>query len=48
LGVKDNIHNNLKQKEGKLAFQLDATATPKDSRGNVFVQTIVDYPFVKK
>jgi len=43
----EDIHNNLKQKGGKLAFQLDTTATPKDSRGNVFVQTIVDYPLVE-
>lgn len=43
----EDIHNNLKQKGGKLTFQVDTTATPKDSRGNVFVQTIVDYPLVE-
>ena len=43
----EDIHNNLKQKGGKLAFQLDTTATPKDSKGNIFVQTIVDYPLVE-
>ena len=43
----EDIHNNLKQKGGKLAFQLDTTATPKDSKGNIFIQTIVDYPLVE-
>ncbi len=43
----EDIHNHLKQRGKKLSFQLDTTATPKDSQGNTFIQTIVDYPLVE-
>lgn len=42
-----DIHNKLKQKETKLALQLDLTATPKKEDGSIFVQTISDYPLVE-
>jgi type III restriction enzyme len=42
-----DIDNRLKQKGSKLSLQLDVTATPKDDKGNIFVQTISDYPLVE-
>ncbi|MBP6926183.1 MAG: DEAD/DEAH box helicase family protein [Candidatus Pacebacteria bacterium] len=42
-----DIDNRLKQKGGRLALQLDVTATPKNSKGAIFVQTISDYPLVE-
>jgi len=42
-----DINNRLKQKESSLSLQLDLTATPKDDKGNIFVQTISDYPLVE-
>ena len=42
-----DIHNNLLQKDKKLSFQIDVTATPKHDNGNIFVQTISDYPLVE-
>lgn len=42
-----DIDNRLKQKGGKLALQLDVTATPKKKDGSIFVQTISDYPLVE-
>jgi len=42
-----DIDNKLKQKGSKLSLQLDVTATPKDDKGNIFVQTISDYPLVE-
>lgn len=42
-----DIHNNLIQKGTKLSLQLDVTATPKHTNGNIFVQTISDYPLVE-
>ena len=42
-----DIDNRLKQKGGKLALQLDVTATPKKNDGSIFVQTISDYPLVE-
>lgn len=43
----EDIHNRLLQKGGKLALQLDVTATPKHNNGGIFVQTISDYPLVE-
>ena len=43
----EDIHNRLKQKGGKLALQVDTTATPKHNNGAIFVQTVVDYPLVE-
>ena len=43
----EDIHNRLLQKGGKLALQLDVTATPKRDTGAIFVQTVVDYPLVE-
>ena len=42
-----DIDNRLKLKGSKLALQIDVTATPKDSKGAIFVQTISDYPLVE-
>lgn len=42
-----DIDNRLKQKDSKLALQLDLTATPKKNDGSIFVQTISDYPLVE-
>lgn len=43
----EDIHNKLLQKDGRLAFQLDVTATPKHNNGAIFVQTVADYPLVE-
>ena len=43
----EDIHNRLLQKEGKLALQVDVTATPKHNDGAIFVQTVADYPLVE-
>ena len=43
----ENINNSLVQKGKKLPIQLDVTATPKDQKGNIFPQTISDYPLVE-
>jgi len=43
----DTIHLNLVQKKSKLPLQIDVTATPKKQNGNIFVQTISDYPLVE-
>lgn len=42
-----DIDNKLKQKGGALSLQIDVTATPKNSKGSIFVQTISDYPLVE-
>ena len=42
-----DINNKLKQKGKEVALQIDVTATPKNSRGEIFVQTICDYPLVE-
>ena len=42
-----DIDNKLKQKGSGLSLQLDVTATPKNSKGAIFVQTISDYPLVE-
>jgi len=43
----ETINNNLVQKKSKLSIQIDVTATPKHQNGNIFVQTIADYPLVE-
>lgn len=43
----EDIHNRLLQKGGKLAMQVDVTATPKHNNGAIFVQTVSDYPLVE-
>lgn len=43
----ERIHNAMLQKNKKLSLQLDTTATPKDSNGSIFPQTICDYPLVE-
>ncbi len=42
-----DIDNKLKQKGSGLSLQLDVTATPKNNKGAIFVQTISDYPLVE-
>ncbi len=43
----EDIHNKLLQKGSKVSLQLDTTATPKQTNGAIFVQTISDYPLVE-
>lgn len=43
----EDLHNRLLQKGSELSLQIDVTATPKDRNGNIFVQTICDYPLVE-
>jgi type III restriction enzyme len=43
----EDIHNKLLQKGSKISLQLDTTATPKQTNGAIFVQTICDYPLVE-
>lgn len=43
----EDLHNRLLQKGAELSLQVDVTATPKDRNGNIFVQTICDYPLVE-
>src|SRR3989339_785898 len=43
----EDIHNRLLQKGKKIALQIDVTATPKNNRGEIFVQTVSDYPLVE-
>lgn len=44
----EDISNKLKLKTEKpIALQCDVTATPKHNKGNIFVQTICDYPLVE-
>jgi type III restriction enzyme len=42
-----DIHNKLKQKDDALSLQIDVTATPKHTNGEIFVQTVSDYPLVE-
>ena len=42
-----DIHHQMLQKEGKLALQVDVTATPRRNDCAIFVQTISDYPLVE-
>ncbi|MDQ1349936.1 MAG: type restriction enzyme [Acidobacteriota bacterium] len=44
----EEINDKLKLKYGGgLAIQVDFTATPRHSKGEIFVQTICDYPLVE-
>ncbi|MFH1802538.1 MAG: DEAD/DEAH box helicase family protein [archaeon] len=43
----EDIHNKLLQKGSKVSLQVDTTATPKQTNGAIFVQTISDYPLVE-
>jgi type III restriction enzyme len=43
----EDIYNKMLQKGKKLSLQIDVTATPKNDRGEIFVQTISDYPLVE-
>ena len=43
----ETINNSLVQKKSKLSIQIDVTATPKHQNGNIFVQTVADYPLVE-
>lgn len=42
-----DIHHNLQHKGKKLSLQVDFTATPKNTKGFIFPQTVVDYPLVE-
>ena len=42
-----DIDNNFIQKGKKLLLQVDVTATPKNKKGQIFFQTISDYPIVE-
>lgn len=39
----ENIHANIKN----MPIQIDVTATPKNQNGEIFIQTISDYPLVE-
>ena len=43
----EDINNSLIQKGKKLPIQVDVTATPKNKKGEIFTQTISDYPLVE-
>lgn len=43
----EDIHHNLKHKGKKLSMQVDFTATPKNTNGYIFPQTVSDYPLVE-
>ena len=43
----ENINNSLVQKGKKIGIQIDVTATPKHPNGNIFIQTVSDYPLVE-
>ncbi len=43
----EDINNSLVQKGKKLNLQIDVTATPKHKKGEIFVQTVSDYPLVE-
>ena len=38
---------DVSSKDKKISLQIDVTATPKHDNGNIFVQTISDYPLVE-
>jgi type III restriction enzyme len=42
-----DIHHRMLQRDGRLALQVDVTATPRHDNGAIFVQTIADYPLVE-
>jgi len=43
----EDIANRMKMKGKRLSLQIDVTATPKTERGEIFVQTVCDYPLVE-
>jgi len=43
----EDINNAFVQKDSKLILQIDVTATPKHKKGEIFIQTISDYPLVE-
>lgn len=43
----EDIVNRMKQKGKRMSLQIDVTATPKNERGEIFVQTVCDYPLVE-
>jgi len=43
----EDIALRLRQKGSHLSAQFDLTATPKNDKGAIFVQTITDYPLVE-
>lgn len=42
-----DIHHRMLQRDGRLALQIDVTATPRHDNGAIFVQTVCDYPLVE-
>ena len=42
-----DIHHRMLQKDGRLALQVDVTATPRHDNGAIFAQTVADYPLVE-
>ncbi len=42
-----DIHHRMVQRDGRLALQIDVTATPRHDNGSIFVQTVSDYPLVE-
>lgn len=43
----EDIHHKMLQRDGRLALQIDVTATPRHNNGSIFVQTVSDYPLVE-
>ncbi len=43
----EDINNAFVQRDLKLQLQIDVTATPKHKKGEIFIQTISDYPLVE-
>ncbi|MBN2082294.1 DEAD/DEAH box helicase family protein [bacterium] len=43
----EDIVNQLRLRDGSLSAQFDFTATPKHNNGQIFVQTVCDYPLVE-
>lgn len=42
-----DIYHKMLQKDSHLSLQVDVTATPKHDNGDIFVQTVSDYPLVE-
>jgi len=42
-----DIHHRMRQKDRRLALQVDVTATPRHDSGEIFAQTVSDYPLVE-
>lgn len=43
----EDISLRLRQKDSRLSVQFDLSATPKNNKGSIFVQTVSDYPLVE-